>query len=118
MSSAAVTALPRPAERVAILSLVLVFLCGALAGALVMSYWGHDGLHGARPGKDGMSMSIREWKQELNLTEEQTRQLTSVLDDFSRYYDNLLSDGNSRILQILNEDQKKKYRQMMAEHKR
>jgi hypothetical protein len=116
----ATATLPRPAERVAIVSLLLVFLCGALAGAVVMSYWGHDALHGhgSKPGRDGMSMSIREWKQELNLSEEQTRQLTSVLNDFSRYYDNLLADGNTRILQLLTEDQQKKYDRMIADHKK
>jgi hypothetical protein len=110
--------LPRPAERVAIVSMLLVFLCGAVLGAVVMSYWVHPGLHGSAPGKVGMTMSIREWKEKLNLTDEQTRQLTSVLDDFSRYYDNLLADGNTRILQILNDDQKKKYELMIAEHKK
>jgi len=111
-------ALPRPAERVAIVSMVLVFLCGAVLGAVVMSYWVHPGLHGSQPGRDGMSMSIREWRQELNLSDEQTRQLTSILDDFSRYYDNLLADGNTRIVQILNEDQKKKYERMIAAHQK
>lgn len=110
--------LPRPAERVAIVSLLLVFLCGAVLGALVMSVWIHPGLHGAKPAADGMTMSIREWKDELDLTDEQTRQLTSILDDFSRYYNNLLADGNTRIVQILNPDQKKKFDRMMAEHKR
>jgi len=62
-------------------------------------------------------MSIREWKDELNLTDDQTRRLTSILDDFSRYYDNLLADGNTRIVQILDADQKQKFEQMMARHK-
>ncbi len=110
--------LPRPAEKVAILSLLLVFLCGGVLGALVMSYWVHPGLHGLRPGAGGMSMSIREWKEELDLSDEQTRQLTSILDDFTRYYGDLLADGNTRIVQILNADQKRKYERMIAEHKK
>ena len=110
--------LPRPAERVAIVSMLLVFLCGAVLGAVVMSYWIHPGLHGSTPGKDGMTMSIREWREELNLTADQTRQLTTILDDFSRYYDNVLADGNTRIMQILNDDQKKKYEHMIAGHKK
>ena len=114
---AATARLPRPAERVAIVSLLLVFLCGVVLGAVVMSYWFHPGLHGSQPGGDGMTMSIREWKDELNLTDDQTRRLTSILDDFSRYYDNLLADGNTRIVQILDADQKQKFEQMMARHK-
>ena len=114
MSSAT---LPRPAERVAIVSLILVFLCGCVAGAMIMSYWVHPGIHGTRPGAGGMAISIREWQKQLDLSEEQTRQLTSVLDDFSHYYDNLLADGNSRVRQILNPEQTRKYEQMMREHK-
>jgi len=63
-------------------------------------------------------MSVTEMKGELNLNDEQTRQLTSILDDFSHYYDNLLADGSSRILQILNPDQKKRYAQMLEEHRK
>ncbi|HVW87775.1 MAG TPA: hypothetical protein VHB50_23985, partial [Bryobacteraceae bacterium] len=110
--------LPRPAERVAIVSLLLVFLCGAVGGAVIMSYWIHHGSHGAPPAAAGMSMSVREWKEELNLSDEQTRKLTSILDDFSHYYDNLLADGNSRIVQILNDEQKRKYEHMMQEHRK
>ena len=64
-----------------------------------------------------MSMSVQEWKDQLNLSEEQERQLTSVLADFSRYYHDLLADGNTRIVQILNPEQKKKFDLMMADHK-
>jgi hypothetical protein len=108
--------LPRPAQGAAVVSLLLVFLCGAVLGAVVMSYW-HPGLHGSRPGGDGMTMSIREWKEELSLSDDQTRKLTSILDDFSHYYDNLLADGNTRIVQILNDEQRRKYDQMIARHK-
>jgi len=83
-----------------------------------MSYMIHPGIHGSKPAADGMTMSVREWKDELNLTDDQTRRLTSILDDFSRYYNNLLADGNTRIIQILDADQKKKFDQMMAEHKK
>jgi hypothetical protein len=111
-------ALPRPAERVAIISLLLVFLCGGVVGAVVMSYWEHSALHPTRPGAETMYMSIREWQQQLSLTDEQTRLLTSILDDYSRYYNNLTADGNSRIMQILNEDQKRKYQLTIAAHKK
>ncbi|MDQ1472629.1 MAG: hypothetical protein QOJ99_4109, partial [Bryobacterales bacterium] len=97
--------LPRPAERVAILSLILVFLCGGVAGAMAMSYWHHKYGHGNSVSATRMSMSVQEWRQKLDLSEEQTRQLTSILDDFSRYYDDVLSDGNSRVMQILNREQ-------------
>ncbi|HEY3824875.1 MAG TPA: hypothetical protein VGL82_09960 [Bryobacteraceae bacterium] len=114
----ATTALPRPNEKIAILSFVLVFLCGAVLGAVVMSYSGHANLHGTPPLTTGLSMSVTEWKQELNLSDQQTVQLTSILDDFSHYYDNVLADGNSRIMQILNPEQRRKYEQMLREHRK
>jgi hypothetical protein len=118
----ATVSLPRPAERVAIISFVLVFLCGIVLGAVAMSVSGHAGLHatahGSQPPAVGhLSMSVTEWKEKLGLTDEQTVQLMSILDDFSRYYDNVLADGNSRIMQILNPDQKRRFEQMLRDHK-
>jgi hypothetical protein len=114
----ATAALPRPNEKIAIVSFVLVFLCGAVLGAVVMSFSGHASLHGTPPLATGLSMSVTEWKEELDLSEQQTVQLTSILDDFSHYYDNVLADGNSRIMQILNPDQRLKFEQMLREHKK
>jgi len=120
MSSATTSrvTLPRPAERAAIFSFVVVFLCGLAAGALAMDLVKYSPKHGTAPVSSGLSMSVPEWKSELNLTDDQTRQLTSILDDFSQYYDNLLADGNSRILQILDANQKKRFAQMLQEHRR
>jgi len=114
----AATSLPRPNEKIAILSFVLVFLCGAVLGAVVMSFNGRVNLHGTPPAATGLSMSVTEWKEELNLTDQQTVQLTSILDDFSHYYDNVLADGNSRIMQILNPEQRRKFEEMLREHKK
>ena len=115
----ATAALPRPNEKIAILSFVLVFLCGAVLGAVVMSFSGHASLHGTPPPvATGLSMSVREWKEELNLTDKQTVELTSILDDFSTYYDNVLADGNSRIMQILNPEQRRRFQQMLEAHRK
>ena len=111
-------ALPRPAEKIAIVSFILVFLCGAVLGAVVMSFSGHASLHGSAPAAAGFSMSVPEWKQRLDLTDQQTDQLQSILDDFSHYYDNVLADGNSRIMQILNEEQRRKFERMLQDHKK
>jgi len=109
--------LPRPAGRAAVYSFLLVFLCGAVAGALVMSLT-KSGKHGAPPVSSGLSLSVNEMKTGLNLTDDQMRQLTSILDDFSHYYDNLLADGNSRILEILDPDQKKHFAEMLQQHRK
>jgi uncharacterized membrane protein len=118
VSEATASALPRPNERIAILSFILVFLCGAVLGAVVMSISGHAQLHGTAPAASGLSMSVTEWKTRLDLTDQQTIQLTSILDDFSRYYDNVLADGNSRIMQILNPEQRRRFEEMLAAHKK
>jgi Spy/CpxP family protein refolding chaperone len=98
---------------------VLVFFCGAVMGAVLMSTYVHrPPVHGSPPSAAGLSMSVTEWTQRLDLTPEQTRELTSVLDDFARYYDNVLADGNSRIMQILNPEQRRKFDQMLRDHKR
>jgi hypothetical protein len=110
--------LPRPTERAAVFSFVLIFLCGVVAGAIFMSMVKNVGGHGKPPVASGLSMSVAEWKSQLDLTDEQTRQLTSILDDFSHYYDNVLADGNSRILQILDPAQKKRFEQMLQQHRK
>lgn len=116
----ATPALPRPSEKIAIVSFVLVFLCGAVLGAVLMSLSGHADLHGTPPLVAGVGtpFSVREWKEKLDLSDQQTVQLTSILDDVFRYYDNVLADGNSRILQILNPDQRRKYEQMLRAHRK
>jgi hypothetical protein len=112
-------ALPRPAERVAIVSLFLVFLCGSALGAIAMRYWERPAVSHSVPSvRDARLISVKEWKEELNLTDDQTRQLTSILDDFSHYYDTLMADLNSRVVLLLNQDQKQRYRQMIDRHKK
>src|ERR1700728_1445852 len=114
----ATAALPRPSEKIAIVSFILVFLCGVVLGAVVMSFSGHAMLHGTPTAATGFSMSVPEWNHRLNLTDQQTEQLQSILDDFSHYYDNVLADGNTRIMQILNDDQRRKFERMLQDHKK
>lgn len=102
----------------AMLPLLLVFLCGVTVGALAMSI----GIHRSpRPAsawtENGKPITLAHWKQELDLNDEQTRQLETILDDFSKYYDNVLADGNTRILQILDEKQKAKFERIMRERR-
>ncbi len=107
----------RPSETRAVLSLALVFLCGCALGASVMTYWHHPTMLHTRAATT-LNLSVREWDEELGLSPEQSRQLGSILDDFGRYYENLLSDGNTRILQILNPDQRRKFEALLKEHRK
>lgn len=102
--------------------LLLVFLCGALAGALAMRSNLHTKLHRAAPyWKDDSSQlfSYDKLKAELNLTPVQSDRLKVILDDFVKYHEDLEAQiedmratGKNRIEQMLTPDQRKKFDQM------
>lgn len=91
-------------------ALVLVFLCGAVAGALTMNFVDpHHVVLSAYP----KHVELEKWKRELDLSDAQTQQLELILDDFSKYYDNVLADGKTRVLQLLDDNQKRKFEKML-----
>jgi hypothetical protein len=95
--------------------LALVFLCGAMVGAVAMNV-GHNRLHRSAFWTDsGKAAYLARIKRELDLSPAQTRQMESILDDFSQYYRTVLSDGRDRILQILNDEQKQKFEQILQQ---
>jgi Spy/CpxP family protein refolding chaperone len=109
-------------------TLVVVFLAGTAVGALSMQLGLHEKLHrtvsAAAPktppaAKDAV---LQRFKTELNLSTVQTQQISSILDDYRHYYQSLqdqLDDvramGKTRIVQILDEDQRQKFDKMMTE---
>ncbi len=95
--------------------LLLVFLCGAVAGAMA-----HASVHHRRPFWDPTSKVeyLKTVQRELDLTPEQTAQMASILDDFSKYYQTVLSDGKARILNILNPEQRRKFEKLLKERPR
>ena len=99
-----------------LLTMLLVFLAGAVAGALAMNFGAHKGFHRAAfwtdPGKD---LSLRKLQRELDLTPAQTDQLKTVLDDFSRYYQDVLSTGKTSIYKILTPEQRRKFDSLVNE---
>lgn len=104
--------------------LVLVFLCGAAAGALSMRV---AGSYMARPSLSTWKESTREvtldwFRRELALTPEQALEIEAVLDDYVIYYQNLQTqmddfryEGKKRIMRILNEEQRAKYERMSGQ---
>jgi hypothetical protein len=97
-------------------TLVLVFLVGAVVGALAMNVGVHKGLHRDPFWTDpGKQISLHRLQKELDLTPEQTEQLKTALDDFSRYYQDVLAIGKTSIYKILNDQQKRKFDQLMNE---
>jgi len=130
---AAVERAPWQTPRI-LTTLTLVFLAGAAAGALSMQFGLHGMLHRAssassgaprlaasvpahQPGHDAV---LDRFQTELGLTAPQTEKLALVLDDYSQYYeslqeqlDDLRATGKTRILAILDREQRVKFEKMM-----
>lgn len=102
-------------------TLVLVFLAGALAGAIGM----RTGLHRElqrnaaywRGDKDVFSYDLLQ--RQLSLTRDQSERLKTILDDFAKYHDDLevqiedvRATGRNRIVQILTPEQRKRFEQL------
>lgn len=104
---------PRAAFAVTV---ILVFLSGAVVGALAMNFGVHKGLHRVAfwtaPGKE---ISVHRLQRELDLTPAQTEQLKSILNDFAHYYEDVLANGKTRIYTILNEEQRRKFDRLVNE---
>ena len=99
--------------------LLLVFLSGAVAGAVAMNLGAHNRLHPLPFWKDNAKAEyLKTVQKELDLTPEQTVQMESILDDFAKYYQTVLSDGKARIFNILNDDQKRKFEKLLKERQR
>jgi len=106
-------------------TLLLVFLAGASTGALSMRMGLHEKLHRASSApSSGSSRAalLQRFQTELGLSEPQTEKLALVLDDYTQYYqsleeqlDDLRATGKTRILQILNPDQRAKFQKVMTD---
>ncbi len=73
------------------------------------------------PKQDEREVTVRQFRQELILTPQQTEQLETILDDFFTYYhtlqaqlDDVRASGKQRILRILDENQKRRFEKIMA----
>ena len=102
-----------------ILTILLVFLTGAIAGAVAMNLGAHKYMHRSVPfwTEGGKEVWLQRWKKDLDLTPEQTQEMTLILDDFGMYYRNVLNDGKARILRLLNEQQKRKFDQLLDQQR-
>ncbi len=103
-------------------TLLLVFLAGATSGALSMRMGLHDKLHRPASREASRDVILQKFKTQLDLSGPQTEKLSLVLDDYSQYYqslqdqlDDLRATGKSRILQILNPDQRAKFQKVMTD---
>ena len=105
-------------------TLLLVFLCGSLAGALVMRHGFATKPQG--PGaywtKGGKEIAVEHFVAELDLTPEQAVEIEMILDDFTLYYETLQSqldevraNGKGRIMRMLNPEQQDRFERMLRE---
>jgi Spy/CpxP family protein refolding chaperone len=102
-------------------TLILVFLTGAMAGAIGMRAGLHEQLHRSAAYWRGekADFSYDELRKELHLTPEQSERLKTILDDFAKYHQDLEAQiedvratGRNRIVQILTPEQRRRFEQL------
>jgi hypothetical protein len=106
-------------------TLMVVFLAGAATGALFMQIGLHDMLHRGAPrpaAVQNRDVILSQFKTQLDLSQPQADRLALVLDDYRQYYqslqdqlDDLRATGKTRIMAILDEQQKQKFEKMMTD---
>ncbi len=103
--------------------LAVVFLCGTAFGAAAMRQYLHRWMP-IKPGHEfvyqGKRLGLEQLKTELRLRPEQALQVELMLDDFGKYYQNIEEQrsavavmGKEKILEILDDDQKQRFEQML-----
>ena len=104
--------------------LLLVFLCGVVAGVLTVRVTGV----GAAPASISnwntgtREMTLSWFKSELKISSDQAREIETVLDDYVMFYQNLQgqmddfrAEGHQRILRVLTPEQREKFERMRGE---
>jgi len=109
-------------------TLLLVFVAGALTGALFMRLGLHDRLHRSSSGPlsnpKSAEIFLGRCEKELKLSPQQAEQMKAVLDDYKLYYQSLQvsleevrATGKTRIMALLNDDQKSQVEKLLVEMK-
>jgi uncharacterized membrane protein len=105
--------------RIAVISvLVLVFLCGAAVGALVIDSRLHELMR--PPAFDtpaGKAMNFERLRRDLDLTANQAEQVQSILEDEWKYYRMVLTDSKSRVEQVLTKEQREKFERVLQQQR-
>jgi hypothetical protein len=103
-------------RAVMVVTLSLVFLCGAASGALLMDLRVHNRARAALLDSNaGKALYFERLQKELNLTPAQSEQMQSVLNDLWTYYRTVLSDSKQRVDQLLTEEQRRKFEQYLQQ---
>jgi Spy/CpxP family protein refolding chaperone len=100
-------------------TLALVFLCGAVIGALVMDFGVHGrGQVAAFDTPQGKAAYFQRMQKELDLTPAQAEQIGLILNDFWQYYRTVLSDAKQRIEVLLTPEQKVRFERLLQDQKK
>ena len=96
--------------------LVVVFLCGTAAGALAMNSRVHLRIHQAAfDTTNGHVLRFDKLKKELDLSQPQAEQVSSILADMWLYYRTVITDSKSRVEEVLTPVQREKFEQLLRE---
>lgn len=114
-----------PERKRAAIYIVLIFLCGALTGVAATNVWINGWPWGTSASADSFPHStqhtVQKFTRELSLTPEQAKQLNQILDETHGMYraledqqEAIREKGRTRIREILTEEQRPKYEQLLA----
>lgn len=103
------------------LTFALIFLCGALTGAIALTLTSEQGYSPANSRQElDRNLTLGTLSKELDLSHEQRIRLQVVLDDYFQYYhalqdqlDEVKASGQEKILEILNDEQRIKFERMV-----
>jgi coenzyme F420-reducing hydrogenase delta subunit len=97
--------------------LAVVFLCGAALGSMFTSHYLH-----AKFAASARSLDMQQLRAELALTPAQEKVVDKELDEYAKYYQNIEEEredvaelGKQRILDVLNPEQKKRFKEMFPQ---
>ncbi len=93
--------------------LIVAFLCGAAAGAVGMKNYAFKVAHHEFKLSENKRVTLDRWREELSLTKDQSDQISLVLNDFDKYYDNIIAEGHERIVQVLDPAQRVKFEKLI-----
>jgi len=120
----------QPERKKATFFVALIFLCGALTGAVATNLWvkAQTSVRAARADAPSASRRVRsvEWfTQQLDLSPDQASQLTQILDETRTTFrakeeeiGSIREQARNRIRAILTEEQRVKYEEMLARQDR
>lgn len=104
-----------------LLTFSLIFLCGALVGAIAITLTAQSQAYTASsPQELNRELTLTNLTSELDLSTSQQERLRVVLDDYFQYYhalqdqlDEVKASGREKITEILTDEQKVKFQKML-----